>query len=58
VALAKNRNFLDRDGELSLDAGPFVEGLEYALMSFDCDATLASCARSEPVFVTSCVTIR
>jgi HAD superfamily hydrolase (TIGR01458 family) len=30
VALAKNRNFLDRDGELSLDAGPFVEGLEYA----------------------------
>jgi ribonucleotide monophosphatase NagD (HAD superfamily) len=28
VALAKNRNFLDRDGELSLDAGPFVEGLE------------------------------
>ena len=30
VALAKNRNFLDRDGEVSLDAGPFVEGLEYA----------------------------
>jgi HAD superfamily hydrolase (TIGR01458 family) len=30
VALAKNRNYLDRDGELSLDAGPFVEGLEYA----------------------------
>ena len=30
VALAKNRNFLDRDGELSLDAGPFVKGLEYA----------------------------
>lgn len=30
VDLAKNRNFLDRDGELSLDAGPFVEGLEYA----------------------------
>ena len=30
LALAKNRNFLDRDGELSLDAGPFVEGLEYA----------------------------
>jgi ribonucleotide monophosphatase NagD (HAD superfamily) len=28
--LAKNRNFLDRDGELSLDAEPFVEGLEYA----------------------------
>jgi ribonucleotide monophosphatase NagD (HAD superfamily) len=26
----KNRNFLDRDGELSLDAGPFVKGLEYA----------------------------
>ncbi|WP_036263726.1 TIGR01458 family HAD-type hydrolase [Methylocapsa aurea] len=30
LALAKNRNFLDRDGELSLDAGPFVTGLEYA----------------------------
>ncbi|HEY8006711.1 MAG TPA: TIGR01458 family HAD-type hydrolase [Methylocella sp.] len=30
LALAKNRNFLDRDGELSLDAGPFVAGLEYA----------------------------
>ncbi|QGM47152.1 TIGR01458 family HAD-type hydrolase [Methylocystis heyeri] len=29
-ALAKNRNFLDHDGELSLDAGPFVVGLEYA----------------------------
>ncbi len=29
-ALAKNRNFLDRDGELSLDAGPFVVALEYA----------------------------
>jgi HAD superfamily hydrolase (TIGR01458 family) len=28
-ALAKNRNFLDRDGELSLDAGPFVAALEY-----------------------------
>jgi HAD superfamily hydrolase (TIGR01458 family) len=30
LALAKNRNFLDRDGELSLDAGPFVSALEYA----------------------------
>ena len=30
LALAKNRNFLDRDDELSLDAGPFVAGLEYA----------------------------
>lgn len=30
LALAKNRNFLDRDGELSLDAGPFVAALEYA----------------------------
>ncbi len=29
LALAKNRNFLDRDGELSLDAGPFVAALEY-----------------------------
>lgn len=28
-ALAKNRNFHDRDGELSLDAGPFVTALEY-----------------------------
>ena len=30
VALAKNRSFLDHDGELSLDAGPFVAALEYA----------------------------
>jgi HAD superfamily hydrolase (TIGR01458 family) len=30
LALAKNRNFKDRDGELSLDAGPFVVALEYA----------------------------
>jgi HAD superfamily hydrolase (TIGR01458 family) len=30
LALAKNRNFLDHDNELSLDAGPFVVGLEYA----------------------------
>jgi HAD superfamily hydrolase (TIGR01458 family) len=30
LALAKNRNFLDHDNELSLDAGPFVAGLEYA----------------------------
>ncbi len=30
LALAKNRNFLDHDGELSLDTGPFVAGLEYA----------------------------
>jgi len=30
LALAKNRDFLDRDGELSLDAGPFVAALEYA----------------------------
>lgn len=29
-ALAKNRNFHDRDGDLSLDAGPFVAALEYA----------------------------
>lgn len=29
-ALAKNRYFRDRDGKLSLDAGPFVAGLEYA----------------------------
>lgn len=30
LALAKNRAFRDRDGALSLDAGPFVAGLEYA----------------------------
>jgi len=30
LALAANRNFLDADGELSLDAGPFVRALEYA----------------------------
>jgi HAD superfamily hydrolase (TIGR01458 family) len=30
LALAKNRAFRDRDGALSLDAGPFVTGLEYA----------------------------
>jgi HAD superfamily hydrolase (TIGR01458 family) len=30
LALAKNRNFLDHDNELSLDAGPFVAGLEYS----------------------------
>ncbi|MCI4684916.1 TIGR01458 family HAD-type hydrolase [Candidatus Rhodoblastus alkanivorans] len=30
LALANNRNFLDRDGELSLDLGAFVAALEYA----------------------------
>jgi HAD superfamily hydrolase (TIGR01458 family) len=30
LALARNRTFRDRDGELSLDAGPFVAALEYA----------------------------
>ncbi|WP_026607840.1 TIGR01458 family HAD-type hydrolase [Methylocapsa acidiphila] len=30
LALAKNRNFLDHDGELSLDLGGFVAALEYA----------------------------
>lgn len=30
LALAMNRNFKDRDGELSLDAGPFVAALEFA----------------------------
>ncbi len=30
LALAKNRDFLDHDGELSLDVGAFVTGLEYA----------------------------
>ena len=30
LALAKNRNFRDQDGELSLDVGAFVAGLEYA----------------------------
>ena len=30
IAAAKNRYFKDSDGELSLDAGPFVTALEYA----------------------------
>jgi HAD superfamily hydrolase (TIGR01458 family) len=30
LALAKNRNFRDQDGELSLDVGAFVAGLEFA----------------------------
>ena len=30
LALARNRTFLDMDGELSLDAGAFVAALEYA----------------------------
>jgi HAD superfamily hydrolase (TIGR01458 family) len=30
LALANNRNFLDHDGELSLDLGAFVVALEYA----------------------------
>jgi len=30
LALAKNRKFEDSDGELSLDAGPFVAALEFA----------------------------
>lgn len=30
IAAAKNRYFKDSDGELSLDAGPFVKALEYA----------------------------
>jgi HAD superfamily hydrolase (TIGR01458 family) len=30
LALAANRNFTGDDGELSLDAGPFVRALEYA----------------------------
>lgn len=30
LALAKNRGFRDHDGEMSLDAGPFVAALEYA----------------------------
>jgi HAD superfamily hydrolase (TIGR01458 family) len=30
LALARNRNFLDRDGQLSLDLGGFVAALEYA----------------------------
>lgn len=33
LALAKNRNFKDADGELSLDAGPFVAALEFATNS-------------------------
>ncbi len=30
IAAAKNRYFLDKDGKLSLDAGPFVVALEFA----------------------------
>jgi HAD superfamily hydrolase (TIGR01458 family) len=30
LALARNRGFRDEDGDLSLDAGPFVAALEYA----------------------------
>ena len=30
LALARNRSFRDADGQLSLDAGPFVAALEYA----------------------------
>lgn len=30
LALARNRTFLDADGQLSLDAGAFVAGLEFA----------------------------
>ncbi len=30
LALAKNRYFRDKDGELSLDAGPFLAALEFA----------------------------
>jgi HAD superfamily hydrolase (TIGR01458 family) len=30
LALAKNRGFLDHDGDMSLDAGPFVAALEFA----------------------------
>ncbi len=30
LAVAPNRYFMDKDGKLSLDAGPFVKALEYA----------------------------
>jgi HAD superfamily hydrolase (TIGR01458 family) len=30
LALAENRNFMDADGQLSIDAGAFVRALEYA----------------------------
>ncbi len=30
IGLAPNRYFMDTDGELSLDAGPFIKALEYA----------------------------
>jgi len=30
IAVAPNRYFMDEDGKLSLDAGPFVKALEYA----------------------------
>ena len=37
LALATNRTFKDHDGELSLDAGPFVAALEFATR---CKATV------------------
>lgn len=30
IAIAPNKYFMDKDGKLSLDAGPFVKALEYA----------------------------
>lgn len=50
LALAKNRNFLDRDGELSLDAGPFVAGLEYA-----CGRKATVLGKPSPTFFTLAV---
>jgi HAD superfamily hydrolase (TIGR01458 family) len=45
LALAKNRNFLDDDGALSLDAGPFVVALEYA-----CRRTATLLGKPSPTF--------
>ena len=63
LALAMNRNFKDADGELSLDAGPFVAALEYASKRkavlfgkpspefFNIAVDDLGCARSEVVMI-------
>jgi HAD superfamily hydrolase (TIGR01458 family) len=63
LALAMNRNFMDDDGRLSLDAGPFVTGLEYASRTkailfgkpsaafFDAAVRSLACARDEVVMI-------
>ena len=50
IALAENRFFRDSDGELSLDAGPFVRALEYAS---GCDALVTDRSARRPWTVMS-----